>query len=242
MSTRAAWLIMLGLALGLAEASAQDAAVPHLERVRLHATVPASDVPVQVQVQLDYVVTLLDTARTIPLRGLAFFDTVPAAVSAYADTLALPLRIDAADAPLLTGTLEVPASVPRSTPFAFTVAYTLPHLPQTGAFDLTLPVLFVDWLPREATQDFFVGEVALPASHTLAESFPTAPTLEREADGGRRYRFSLQVVPSLVRLRGYIGRAPLLTTARVIDLGVLAALLLIAFVSWHRFRRPSTKP
>ncbi len=82
-----------------------------------------------------------------------------------------------------------------------------------------------------------MAEVTLPATYSLVEAFPTVLNQEIADDERQRYRFSLQVLPSLVRLRGYLGQAPLLPTARAIDLGVLAVLLLVILVSWRWFRR-----
>ncbi len=240
---RAAWVILIGLALGPSASWAQDAATPHL--VSAHLTADISDGDADIQVRVQYEVTLAETTRTIPLRGLAFFGTTPRALAAFADTVALPLHWEASDGPLLAGEIQVLPRLRRAGALAFTLEYRLPRLPEARTFDVSLPVLFVDWLPTEAPQDFFVAEVTLPATYSLVEAFPTV--LNREiADGGRaRYRFSLQVLPSLVRLRGYVGQAPLLTTARAIDLGVLAVLLLVILVSWRRFRRrgpSSTNP
>ncbi len=230
-----ACLVLLGLALGPSAAWAQDAAAPHLVSAHLTADLPDGDADIQVRVQ--YEVALAETTRTIPLRGLAFFGTTPRALAAFADTVALPLHWEASDGPLLAGEIPLLPRLRRAGAFAFTLEYTLPRPPEARAFDVSIPVLFVDWLPTEAPQDFFVAEVTLPATYSLVEAFPTVLNQEIADDERQRYRFSLQVLPSLVRLRGYVGQAPLLTTARAIDLGVLAVLLLVAFVSWRYFRR-----
>ena len=230
-----AWLILIGLALGPSAAWAQDAAAPHLVSVHLTADLPDGDADIQVRVQ--YEVALAETTRAIPLRGLAFFGTTPRALAAFADTVALALRWEASDGPLLAGEISFPTRLRRAGAFAFTLEYALPRPPAARTFDVSIPVLFVDWRPTEAPQDFFVAEVTLPATYSLVEAFPTVLNQEIADDERQRYLFSLQVLPSLVRLRGYVGQAPLLTTARAIDLGVLAVLLLVALVSWRYFRR-----
>ena len=230
-----AWLILIGLALGPSAAWAQDAAAPHL--VSAHLTAEISDGDADIQVRVQYEVTLAETTQTIPLRGLAFFGTTPRALAAFADTVALPLHWEAPDGPLLAGEIPLPTRLRRAGAFAFTLEYALPRPPEARAFDVTIPVLFVDWLPTEAPQDFFVAEITLPATYSLVEAFPTVLNREIDDSGRSRYRISLQVLPSLVRLRGYVGQAPLLTTARAIDLGVLAVLLLVILVSWRWFRR-----
>ena len=236
-------LLLLSLALRPSTAWAQEAAPARLVSAHLTADVPEGDADIRVRIA--YEVVLAETTQAIPLRGVAFFGMMPRGPAAFADTGALPLSLEASNAPLLVGDIPLPLNLRRDGTFAFTLNYTLPRPSDAHAFDVSLPVLFVDWLPTEAPRDFFTAEITLPPSYSLAEAFPTVLNRE-EADGGRaRYRFSLQVLPSLVRLRGYVGQAPLLTTARAIDLGVLAVLLLVAVVSWRRFRRgpsPSTHP
>lgn len=234
------WALFIGLmllvpALGPMEAWAQEAEAAHLVSAHLIAEVPDDHSDIQVRIQ--YEVVLAETTQTIPLRGLSFLGTTPRAPAAFADTVALPLHLDTSEAPLLAGATALPTTLRRAGTFAFTLEYALPRSPEAHAFDISLPILFVDWLPTGAPQDFFQAEITLPSTYSLTEAFPTV--LNREvADGGQtRYQFSLQVLPSMVRLRGYVGRAPLLTTARAIDLGVLALLVIVALISWRRFRR-----
>lgn len=110
--------------------------------------------------------------------------------------------------------------------------------PGTEQFDLPVPVALVDWRPVAAREGFFSARFRLPEDHAVVDLFPTVPW-ERRSVGGRRSElaFSLPVPPSLVRIRGQIGPAGLLTYGRRVDLAVGALVALLGIVAWRQLRR-----
>ena len=183
------------------------------------------------RVRLTFTVALPDSTDHLPLRSLMFDGQRPQDVTVDLGGGPQPVALHATS-PALAGTVALPPRPPAPDTLEVQVTYALAIEPEEASFDISVPVVYVDALPAAAAEDFFVATLHLPASYVLTETFPTTP--------GDRYRLSLQVLPSLVRLRGFIGTAPWLTTLQWVDLAVGVLLLLGGALGWRQMRRSTS--
>ena len=172
--------------------------------------------------------------HAIPLRVLSFFGAEPTDVRAAVGGWQIPVQLNHARAPLLTGTVPLPAPLSSGEEIDLELRYRVRGAVRGGEddWDAAVPVLLVEGRPRGSPEDFFTAEARLPAGRVVLESFPTVPRRMEETDAGRRYSLTLQVVPAMVRWRGGTGEAPLLSFERRVDaliLGLLAVLLGVAY-------------
>jgi hypothetical protein len=191
------------------------------------------------RVEAVYRVAVPPGAREVPLRGLAVFGTRLEAVRAVVGGVEVPVDLDAARAPLLTGAVPLGPLAPGDSVLSLALAYRVAGAVERdgGRFSVALPVLFVDWRPADAPADGFVAETGFPADHRVVESFPTVPRGYREEGGRARYRLALQVVPTFVSYRGSVGRAPRVGPEVAIDVAAVALLLALGGASWVALRR-----
>lgn len=179
-------------------------------------------------------------ADTVPLKGLAFFGNRPARVEvALGDRAPVPISLANPRGDLLRGSVPLPSDPAANDTLSLAMTYELDRaIPADAeAFDLVLPILYVDWRPLGAPEDMFVAEVTIPADYAVVESFPTVPKRATVEGGERTYAFQVQVVPSMVRFRGHVGEAPLFTFARRVDLGVVLILLVAGGFGWWGLTR-----
>ena len=207
---------------------------------RLDARVPAAGSDDgTTEVEIGYRVVADRTVERIPLKALAFFGVTPTDVRVTVEGEAAGSGLDPSRPPLLSGGVRLDRPARAGDTLDLVVSYGLPAaIPATGGgFDIVLPVLFVDWKPVGAPEDFFEATVRLPAAYSVEEAFPTVPKETRVRDGTRRYDFRLQTVPSLIRFRGEEGDPPFFTFSRLVDLGVVLILVLGGAFGWRALRR-----
>lgn len=231
-------LLLAHLAVGL-PARAQEPAGEPLG-VDFEAVVAPADGAVRATVT--YRLHINAGAERVPLLGLHFLGARIEGLEASLDGRALDLEAasDQADgSPLFSGHLRLPEPVASAGERELILSYDIVDALRVdrGTFDLIVPVLIVDWPPTTAPPDMFGARLSLPEELSISAAFPTVPRSSEVRDGTRVESFGLQVTPSVVRLRGSVGDAPLLTLGRLVDLGVGLFLLgLVAYgtVRWRR--------
>lgn len=225
------------------EAAEQEPEPPSLVlgvelEARIGSAGPGSGAPTRVRVR--YRLAPATGVGMVPLKGLGFFGARPAAVGVrFGDGPTRSVALQNPRGDLLSATPAIPGVPAAGDTLSLLLTYELEQAisPDARAFDLVLPVIYVDWPPAGAPEDMFAARVTIPADYTVVEAFPTVPK-EVTVDGDRRsYTFGVQVVPSMVRFRGHVGEAPLLTFARKVDLAVVLILLVAGGLGWRGLRR-----
>lgn len=188
------------------------------------------------RVELVYEIALEGDAEEVPLRWISFGGAAPAALRAEAGGVELPIRLGQGRH-LLAGAASLPPGpAAAGDDIRLVVTYDLPG-PRPGAgeaFDLVLPVLLADLPVRLAAGDMFTAEVRVPADWAIVETFPTVPARVTAEAGWKSWKIGLQVIPSVVRVRGVVGSPPLLAFARRVDLAVVAVILAAGVLAWRR--------
>jgi hypothetical protein len=206
----------------------------------MEARVPEADPAAErTEVQLRYRLVTDAPVREIPIRGMAYFGADPAEVQAMVGGTRSRPEMDAGRAPLVTGVVRLPGGTGAGDTLELELSYLLPAaIPaEGGGFDIVLPLLYVDWPPAGAPAGMLEAAIVLPAEYSIQESFPTVPREITTEGGSRRYDLRLQAVPSMIRFRGHEGDPPLLTFGRLVDLGVIALLAVLAGLGWRALRR-----
>jgi hypothetical protein len=204
-------------------------------RMRVEIRHPASELEVRLRHELE----IEPGTREIPLRGVAFFGTELTEVAAISDGSTLPVHMDDSGTSLLSGNLVLPNTLLARRRVTLDLTYGVSNANRGSSeegFDLTVPLLLVDWRPVAATDTFFTARILLSADHHIAEFFPTIPTTSKEVDGVREHTIVVPAVPGLLRLRGGEGSHPFLTFNHMLDLGVLLVIGLLSVAGWRRLR------
>ncbi len=139
------------------------------------------------------------------------------------------------------GRVDLPETAPDGRIRLRLVYEVLPEVGRLAAsFAPIIPLLVAEWPPAETRPEAFVATVHLPADVHLYSAFPFEFTriesVELTAEGSV-YRFALPVIPAMIRLRGGSEPPALLTAERVVDVGAVAALIVLAGFGWRRMRK-----
>lgn len=228
-------LLLAHLAVGLPARAQQPAGEPLA--VAFEAEVGPADGTTRATVT--YRLRLNAGAERIPLLGLHFLGARIEGLEASMDGTALGLeaaREQVDGSPLFSGHLRLPEPVTSTGERELTLSYDVADALRSdgGAFDLVVPVVIVDWPPTTAPPDMFSARLSLPEELSISAAFPTVRRSSEVRDGTRVESFRLQVAPSVVRLRGSVGDAPLLTLGRLVDLTV--GLFLLGLVAYGTVR------
>lgn len=190
-------------------------------------------------VEIEYRVVADRDVDRVPIKGLTFFDVTPNELRASVEGIEATSHLGRERGALFVGAVELPETVPAGDSLELTLSYQIPTaIPEAeGGFDIVLPILFVDWKPAGAPEDMLQVSIHLPSEYSVQEAFPTVPKEISTREGTRQYDFQLQTVPSLIRLRGEAGAPSFLTFSRLVDLGVVLLLGIIAAFGWQALRR-----
>ena len=190
------------------------------------------------EVRLKYQLRLEPGTETIHVRAISFFGAELDGVRAHLGGSSHPVRLDRSVRSLQRAGIPVPVHLRGGAETELEITYRVSRNARLGdAFDIALPVLMVDGTPAGSPENFFAAEALIPAGYAIVESFPTVPRSVEVVGGDRRYALQLQVIPSLVRWRGQVGRAPLINFERVVDAVAVGTILLVGLLLMLRMRR-----
>jgi len=233
------WLSLL-LLLAAAVAGAEE------PRPRLGSVVAEAQVePGQpLLVTMDYFLHP-EGAESVPFTALELDGTRAANVRAFVGERELSFKTASSTREpgqsRLEGHVDLPAALGRRERFHLRLRYeVLPRPPAVGReATLLLPLLVAGWAPDATGPATFVANVRLPRSLRILDSFPSEFETLESVDRSRTtesYRFSLPVVPALLRLRAGGDQAPGLTAVKALDVGAALVLVGLALYGWRRVR------
>lgn len=184
-------------------------------------------------------------AESVPFTALELEGTRAANVRAFVGERELSFRTASSTQDpgqsRLEGQVDLPPELAQRERFHLRLRYEVVPRPAAIGREATLllPLLVAGWAPDATGPTTFVANVRLPRALRVLDSFPSEFELLDSADPSRTtesYRFTLPVVPALLRLRAGGDRAPRLTAVRALDLGAILALVGLAFYGWRRVR------
>jgi len=185
-------------------------------------------------------------AGSVPFTALGLGGSRAANVRAFHGETELSFRTESADreqsARRLEGHVDLPAELREHDRVKLRLRYEVLPQPQAAISHetpLVFPMLVPGWPPEETGPTTFVATIRLPANLRVLDSFPSEYDVLDSPDSARAteaYRFSLPVMPALVRLRAGDENAPRLSAARALDLGAAIVLAALTVYGWRRVR------
>ena len=226
----------VGLALALLLPAAAGAQ-PALEQVRVEAHV-AAERPA-LTVTMDYLLRPGGSVE-VPFTALPFTPAQLTAIRAFHEDRELTVRLDGSQAVRLEGVLLLPVSTAGQETVRVRLRFEVIDGLSAGTSDwqILIPLVVVGWPPVEASPETFVADVSLAGGAEVYRSFPTRSRRVEGSgeDGTNVYRFTLPVIPSVLRLAASTAGRPTFTFERAIDLLAVALLAGLAILGWRRFR------
>lgn len=102
--------------------------------------------------------------------------------------------------------------------------------------EVAVPLLLVSGKPSGSREDLFTLRVELPPELEVYEFFPTVPrSIVRDGESVA-HLLTLQAIPAVVRWRGRMGEARLITFQTTVDLVTIALLVLLSAVTYKVIR------
>jgi hypothetical protein len=102
--------------------------------------------------------------------------------------------------------------------------------------EVAVPLLLVSGKPAGSREDLFNLRVELPSELEVYEFFPTVPrSIVRDGESAA-HLLTLQAIPAVVRWRGRMGEARLITYQTAVDLVTIALLVLLSAVTYKVIR------
>jgi len=195
--------------------------------------IKGSDFPVEVSVT--YRINK-GSQEKIPLKGLAIFGIRTSNVEVIFSNSSQKLILTSNNDPLMIGEIQIPDYLVNDSIITLRLKYQL-IIPKsrTEQLEYILPVLFIDYLPLLAPADFFKANIFLPKNLSIVESFPAIPfKLSTAAGNTNNHSFTMQVIPSIIRLKLSESGASTFSLMNLIDAGLAAILLLSILLGWKK--------
>lgn len=219
--TRATLLILSTLV------TLSNANAAHIEDLKM--TVDGIGTNQPLKVTLDYRLSFEDSILQIPLKALCHRETAIENVVINLNGQILEITFDDRKFPLITGNLILLETIQRRKESRLIILYEVKST--------VVPLLLVDWKPKEAKPQSFQAKISLPKSYFIFETFPTIPWNHQSSEYAEQYNFDLQVIPAWIKWQARKGAIPFLTFYRKIDLFVIFTFLLIAFLIGRHLKR-----
>lgn len=119
-------------------------------------------------------------------------------------------------------------------PVKLTISYAFPCLlPE----EIKIPLPYLSVAAEQSAEEFFVASILLPGELVIQDMFPSVPLRHLNKAGSSQVKqFTLQVMPSLIRLKLVPEQAVNYSALQLMDAGLLGGLILLLVLGWI-FRR-----
>ena len=231
--------------MALQQGAAAGPEIAHLE-VALSAARAGSVSETGVDVVARYQLLLSDTASGVTLRGVAFFGARPTGIQASLDGEPVeaglgPTELGGAlDSTGVSGFVRFAPSARAGGAGAATLELRYRaegSIRRRGSgVEVVVPLLLVSGKPSDSREDLFNLRVELPPELEVYEFFPTVPrSIVRDGESAA-HLLTLQAIPAVIRWRGQMGEARLITFQTAVDLVTVALLVLLSAVTYRVIR------
>lgn len=204
----------------------------HLMNVMVNIDIDDS---VSAVVKITYMVNKGDL-KTIPVKGLAFHGSKIYNVEAVFSNIIQNVAINEKNF-LLTGSLSLPDNLAVDSVITIRFSYDVIIDSNKIKHGYIIPILFVDLKPKDAPADFFQATISMSSEQIISEAFPTVPMKFISETKVNRYKFSMQVLPSMVKLRLVNYGNNEFTLLGILDISVATLILILLGLGWMKLKQ-----